>query len=117
MMKENKFRVWDGLRMTTSGIMFSTTGGVVFTAGGMPLMQYTGLSGKNVKEIWEGDIATVECECGYRANMPVEWGYNGFRLKKRWSHRFPSGELEFNHSERVEIKGNIYETPDLLEAK
>ena len=78
------------------------------------LMQYTGLHDKNGKEIYEGDIATVECECGYRANMPVEWGYNGFRLKKQWSHRFPSGELEFNHTERVEVIGNIYENPELL---
>ena len=78
------------------------------------LMQYTGLKDSKGREIYEGDIATVECECGYKANMPVGWGYNGWRLEKQWSHRFPSGELEFNHTERVEVIGDIYENPELL---
>ena len=76
--------------------------------------QYIELKDKNSREIYEGDIAEVECECGYKDKMPVEWGYNGFKLKQYISHRYPSGELEFNHTERVEVIGNIYENPELL---
>jgi|SRR6187399_1883955 len=65
-MREIKFRAWDGKRMTTSGIMFNSSSGLLevpktASFGGvmtMPyeLMEFTGLFDKNGVEIYEGDI-------------------------------------------------------------
>ena len=37
-MRNIKFRAWDGIRMTTSGIMFNSTSGTLFTAAKMPII-------------------------------------------------------------------------------
>lgn len=60
MSREIKFRAWDGLRMTTTGIQFNnSTGELVFIPKGK-LMQFTGLKDKNgLEDIYEGDIIDV----------------------------------------------------------
>lgn len=95
------------------------------------LMQYTGLKDKNSKEIYEGYILNVhkftqelavnlgvyEGEKEFNASVTLE-PYGGVTLKH--SKEYAGYLLEDNygfHEESVEIIGNIYENPELLEEK
>ena len=87
------------------------------------VMQFTGLLDKNGKEIFEGDIIKVTGEFAIDDSGIIKWSQQeddytyhcGFMVDwqeevKRRSH------LSFwaNHRE-IEIIGNIYENPELLE--
>jgi len=83
------------------------------------LMQYTGLHDKNSKEIYEGDIVTGytsfeqpndEIEWSKETPAIVEWhkkmcGFYPFYLNARWRCDV----------EEIEVIGNIYENPELIE--
>ena len=76
------------------------------------LMQFTGLHDKNGKEIYEGDIVDV------RTNAPVavEWDDDaaGWKPWSQYNETVPSpGE----RPEDIEVIGNIYENPELMEGK
>lgn len=75
-----------------------------------PIMQYTGLKDKNGKEIYEGDIIFL-----YGSKYKVIFKTEGARFVLR-NNEF---ELEItfinNNNERMEIIGNIYENPELIE--
>jgi len=74
------------------------------------LMQYTGLKDKNNKEIYEGDIIVL-----HGSKYKVIFKTEGARFVLR-NDEF---ELEItfinNNNERMEIIGNIYENPELME--
>lgn len=87
----------------------------------------TGLTDKNNREIFEGDIirwenygGTVNCkQCGHvehkHATMMIVW----MRDQASWGHATGSaGEAFPFHfgfkGEKIEIIGNIYDTPELL---
>ena len=73
------------------------------------LMQYTGLKDKNDIEIYEGDIVT---RCG--KELIVRWDENetAFHCFEA-NGRYSWGNVDFGTT----IIGNIYENPELLEAK
>lgn len=85
------------------------------------LMQSTGLKDKNGKEIFEGDIITngKNVMCMKRHNTL------GFYVEQKGEVQFiaDGGDLEeFEEdakeiADRLEIIGNIYENPELLEVK
>lgn len=87
------------------------------------LMQYTGLKDKNGKEIYEGDIVRVlnnlkEYECGEVAmgNLGT-WAVRLHQLKIP-IFEFIDDRLSLVHSmDRIEVIGNIYENPELLEVE
>lgn len=85
------------------------------------ILQYTGLKDKNGKEIYEGDILG-----GIYEGQVIEWcdDCKSFQLMSI----FPDekvcmscdGEInwyEIVNDENIEIIGNIYENPELLEDK
>ncbi|MEO9623817.1 MULTISPECIES: YopX family protein [Alphaproteobacteria] len=75
--------------------------------GGMTLMQYTGLKDKNGKEIYEGDIVSAGGEIA-----TVEY----MRIKEAKFEASADGAgdlLGFTETD-IDIIGNIYENPELL---
>lgn len=75
---------------------------------GIILMQFTGLTDKNGKEIYEGDILTFKgVYAGY-----VAFEYAEFITKAKIDYAMSPKAP--NSQEVYEIIGNIYENPDLL---
>jgi uncharacterized phage protein (TIGR01671 family) len=73
----------------------------------MVLMQYTGLKDKNGVEIYEGDIVRFLDIDGVDSVTEVEFREGGF---------YPFAP-DFIHWCNVEVIGNIYENPELLEGE
>ena len=129
-MREIKFRAWDekekcwvcGFAIHQNG-MFSDWAGCKEVNGKcyadanweqlkniphIKIMQYTGLKDKNGREIYEGDI--VRCYGGAYWNGVYEYNYI-IEVKDIRDLN------EIVHSENVEILGNKYENPELLEVE
>ena len=88
-------------------------------ASDFTLMQFTGLKDKNGKEIFEGDIVVAMSQ-GVKAIGKVKRRIDGYWLMyPAWQHG------EFWHIVKnvdtgetgVEIIGNIYDNPELLEGE
>jgi len=128
-MREIKFRAWvdsgDGDKyMVCQGEPdVETLQSLIFMYGDNELMQYTGLKDKNGKEIYEGDILGD-------TDSPEEyyiWGkvaycdtpdciYAGmFMLQGSGGGATEWGDAEGEYWHRLEVIGNIYENPELLE--
>ena len=83
--------------------------------------QFTGLTDKNGKKIFEGDIVRYQpeywCEplqsvVGYCAD---KWNYPAFDLK---DHDYEANGLQCAHEEGgCEVIGNIHDNPELLEVE
>lgn len=142
-MREIKFRAWDAddKRMCFQ-VYVGTEGwhGEYWTDGMMTscfsdvnhkdnvLMQFTGLSDKSGKEIWEGDVVSYTYVNDYGATLKdLEDDIKNkvirevvFKNGQFWPicmfntdyHDFDDKDLIFIH---FEVLGNIYENPELLE--
>lgn len=79
--------------------------------GDYEIMQYTGLHDKNGVEIYEGDIVKypldIELNCQNLNVNIVEYNTDRYRLSK-----FSAEKYDWNS---MEVIGNIYENPELLE--
>jgi uncharacterized phage protein (TIGR01671 family) len=116
--REIKFRAWDnkfkcmrGLKITD---LFSIrSDGEVNTNNNdeMILMQFTGLKDKNGKEIYEGDIVLVE----NKGDVEIIFDYGAFGFYYDGGFDFLSSE--YDEENEMEVIGNIYESPELLEVK
>lgn len=78
--------------------------------------QYTGLTDKNGKKIFEGDICkvamfTCECEDDYLCEVCFECGSFVFRERSGFDILFLD-IYDFNTD--VEVIGNIYDNPELI---
>lgn len=75
--------------------------------GEYDLMQFTGMSDKNGKDIYEGDI--VKHNNGIQV---VEWHNGSLSFQMNLHHSVLDQEL--GDYSKVEVVGNIYENPDLI---
>jgi len=79
------------------------------------LMQYTGVKDKNGKEIYEGDIVQIKYALSSNKGI-VEYIHDKYSINSKKYDMFYdyNGEKIFSWNE-LEIIGNIYENPELLE--
>jgi uncharacterized phage protein (TIGR01671 family) len=123
MQREIKFRAWDTKKSCWVKNVYIALDGWHFTSAiddhqpELVLMQYTGLEDKNGKEIYEGDLIELE-EYGRGKVVFDEAMFQYKPLTDAWQieenvkcHAFyPVTEA------RVEVIGNIYSNPTLLQA-
>jgi len=112
-MREIKFRAWDGKKMFNVDVLAispcrwdsSGTGISLAFQPHIKVMQYTGLKDRHGKEIYEGDIIVHQ-------NFPRNKALVEFR-----EGAFYAGNvlLSHNHFSAIEVVGNTYENPELLE--
>jgi len=109
--REMKFRVFDDDGMIgPDDLAFEKYGLLADQLNSEPtLMQYTGLKDKNGKEIYEGDIVNSWYE-------EYNTGGIGSEFKKHIVE-FKMGAFTncINTYKPIEVIGNIYENPELLE--
>lgn len=120
-MRTIKFRAWDKKRNRMKIGVESYLGAYLPPNGNIHehhiLMQYTGLHDKNGKEIYEGDICKTWRGVGQITfglggeGEPADYvgGYLGWCVgEDKWETN------GFTNSAQIEIIGNIYENPELL---
>ena len=122
-MRELKFRSWDSSKMRYWGFIEEGTFiGPPAESGcfNYPVMQYTGEKDINGVEIYEGDIIYNDYFRGYYSQGVqlgiVTFDDGGFEAVKI----LENGELEYLYHpddkdmNQWEVRGNIYENPELI---
>jgi len=112
MNREIKFRAWNiPDKMMYYGVQNGLFFGTLLKDSGSVVMQYTGVKDKNGKEIYENDIIKYtqryfNTEKTDELTKVVKFDFD------RWNI-FETGAGEVN----IEIIGNIFENPNLLDTK
>ena len=80
------------------------------------ICQYTGLTDKNGRKIWENDIVFVTDGDGCSGQIDTGVGEIDF-LEGLWyiSGRVQNSLYDINRCFQIEITGNVFDNPELLE--
>jgi uncharacterized phage protein (TIGR01671 family) len=122
-LREIKFRAWDvkiGAYVIPAHTMNIHTGQISDLPDRFLLEQFTGLHDKNGKEIYEGDVVSVENSDG-RTNVEVifdeqrSW-FAGFCIIYPDKSVTVLGDYQLAEIDAV-LCGNIHENPELLNAR
>jgi uncharacterized phage protein (TIGR01671 family) len=105
-----RFRVWDGKRYVTTGIMFNNTLGTIEPVDGV-LEQCTGLKDKNGKLIFEGDILLHHHAIRDWQSPPVKWS----EIEGEEGDEYVGFNISEGCARDAEIIGTIHENPELIE--
>ena len=139
-MREIKFRAWDKLTDTIQDVLDIKFIEKTVTVSqndivwykhdnlrpfkGVILMQSTELKDKNGVEIYEGDIVSFDdSDGGYeyqdvvRNTGIVKYGELGFYFTNRVAVEMDDFYIKDGRCDGIEVIGNIYENPELLEEK
>jgi uncharacterized phage protein (TIGR01671 family) len=117
-MRQIKFRAWNKIEKTI-GEPFSlqvAIGSRVYNGvdtDGAEYMQFTGLTDKNGREIYEGDILDVPWS--EKPVGPVTFNDGWFCIEVKETEDNPDYSAPID-GEESEIIGNIYENPELIAA-
>jgi len=129
MQRPIKFRAWDGRQMLYRDLCdrnwYNTEDKLVCVAlpedaHNLIIMQYTGLKDKNGAEIYEDDIITFNNNMYPYEMLKIRVEYNGERSGfSPFCENFEYENESFfdTFGNGFEAIGNIYENPELLEAK
>ena len=123
-----RYRAWDNWRermsvvdriyIDTKGVRLHDDFGEYWRdLNDVNLMQSTGLKDKNGKEIFEGDILSIETD---EENVKVEVSWDDKHAlfvfeSKKYDERESLGELFEDNTYPFKIIGNIYANPELAE--
>ena len=120
MTREIKFRAWDkDAKAWVKGSTYTihTTGKLWKVPRSVVLSQFTGLTDKNGKDIYEDDIVKGIWTYGAQPTQeemadPEEWDVR--RVQFKGGYYSPIGTTGDARYQLCEVIGNIYENPELL---
>ncbi len=127
-MREIKFRAWN----EAESLMYQDIEDIR-PRYKIHLMQFTGLKDRHGKEIYEGDIVRLHCFDHNLITATIEWieykfvprihdkkiivdggSHNGQEIDMRTVHSWSGMHSCFSFPSYIEIIGNIYENPELI---
>jgi uncharacterized phage protein (TIGR01671 family) len=116
--REIKFRVWDKVNYMAYFKLTDVNATIQF-ASDCPLMQYTGLKDMNNVEIYEGDILKCTDGGGEIVKLNSDTGIGAVEFLTNWGlwyvgEGINNGLADLMQDGYVEVIGNIFETPHLL---
>jgi uncharacterized phage protein (TIGR01671 family) len=126
-MREIKFKLWNVGLKSWGGIYLNENEDInegieSYQKSGDIILQYTGLKDKNGKEIYEGDVISFKdlLDIVEREIAPIVWHENTLRLVPQDIEVNTRGGHYIHHWDSlmdIEVIGNIWENPELLDGK